>query len=430
MAAWERCFAHSTRCSIAPWPSKSLSKVQSNDEETLRRFKNEAQSAARLDHENIGRVHYVGEDHGWHYIVFEFIEGVNLRDLVDRDGPLLAGRRGQLHSAGGRRSRPMPRARRGPSRYQAVERFDRAGRASQARRYGAGAAAPSGALGRRFDCQRRHAGNVRLYLARTSPRSAQRRRPQRYLLARLHGLFHADPPAAVSRGNGIAEVASASSRRAGGSAVAASGSARRIVQDPAADAGQSAGAALSAAGGVDSRFACVVNQVWRYRAPSTTAALWLGESSSRAARWARHIPWAAPMALLLLVAVVLAVANRSSDADGKPAPIRHASVPAVDDARATEPAALASPTPAASSRVTSATAAGSAKVGQGQPRTPSPDSADGSERAKDELPKQSVSGSNPASSAASAREPSNAPRSAAAPLRATQPAGATRIDIR
>ena len=67
---------------------KVLSKVQSNDEETLRRFKNEAQSAARLDHDNIGRVHYVGEDQGWHYIVFEFIEGINLRELVDRDGPL------------------------------------------------------------------------------------------------------------------------------------------------------------------------------------------------------------------------------------------------------------------------------------------------------------------------------------------------------
>jgi serine/threonine protein kinase len=66
---------------------KVLSHDQSDDEETLRRFKNEAQSAARLDHENIGRVHYVGEDGGWHYIVFEFIEGINLRDLVQRDGP-------------------------------------------------------------------------------------------------------------------------------------------------------------------------------------------------------------------------------------------------------------------------------------------------------------------------------------------------------
>ncbi len=71
-----------------PVAVKILSKVQSGDEENLRRFKNEAQSAARLDHENIGRVHYVGEDRGWHYIVFEFIEGENLRDVVIRKGPL------------------------------------------------------------------------------------------------------------------------------------------------------------------------------------------------------------------------------------------------------------------------------------------------------------------------------------------------------
>jgi hypothetical protein len=65
---------------------KVLSRQQSDDEETLRRFRNEAQSAARLDHENIGRVHAVGSDDGWHYIVFEFIEGTNLRDVVVRDG--------------------------------------------------------------------------------------------------------------------------------------------------------------------------------------------------------------------------------------------------------------------------------------------------------------------------------------------------------
>ena len=58
------------------------------DPETLRRFKNEAQSAARLDNENIARVYFVGEDRGLHYIVFEFIEGVNVRDLVEQEGPL------------------------------------------------------------------------------------------------------------------------------------------------------------------------------------------------------------------------------------------------------------------------------------------------------------------------------------------------------
>ncbi|MBP89979.1 MAG: hypothetical protein CMJ64_25265 [Planctomycetaceae bacterium] len=66
-------------------------KVVSNDqtdEDTLRRFRNEAQSAARLDHPNIARVYSVGEAGGWNFIVFEFIEGVNVRDLVMHKGPL------------------------------------------------------------------------------------------------------------------------------------------------------------------------------------------------------------------------------------------------------------------------------------------------------------------------------------------------------
>ncbi len=66
---------------------KVLSRQQSSDEEMLRRFRNEAQSAARLDHENIGRVHAVGSNDGWHYIVFEYIEGTNLRDVIARGGP-------------------------------------------------------------------------------------------------------------------------------------------------------------------------------------------------------------------------------------------------------------------------------------------------------------------------------------------------------
>lgn len=67
---------------------KILSPEQAADHETLQRFQNEAQSAARLDHENIARVFHVGEDRGLHYIVFEFIEGVNIRAHVERQGPL------------------------------------------------------------------------------------------------------------------------------------------------------------------------------------------------------------------------------------------------------------------------------------------------------------------------------------------------------
>ena len=67
---------------------KILSPEHATDRETVLRFQNEAQSAARLDHENIARVYYVGEDRGLNYIVFEFIEGVNVRDLVESKGPL------------------------------------------------------------------------------------------------------------------------------------------------------------------------------------------------------------------------------------------------------------------------------------------------------------------------------------------------------
>lgn len=71
-----------------PVALKVLSPEQAADEETLLRFQNEAQSAARLDHDNIARVYYVGEDRGLHYIVFEFVEGLNVRALVEQKGPL------------------------------------------------------------------------------------------------------------------------------------------------------------------------------------------------------------------------------------------------------------------------------------------------------------------------------------------------------
>jgi len=58
------------------------------DVDSLRRFRIEAQSAARLDHPNIARVFYVGEDDGWNFIVFEYISGINIRELVSQRGPL------------------------------------------------------------------------------------------------------------------------------------------------------------------------------------------------------------------------------------------------------------------------------------------------------------------------------------------------------
>ena len=67
---------------------KVLPPEQAAGADALQRFQNEAQSAARLDHENIARVYFVGKDHDLSFIVFEFVEGVNVRLLVEQKGPL------------------------------------------------------------------------------------------------------------------------------------------------------------------------------------------------------------------------------------------------------------------------------------------------------------------------------------------------------
>jgi serine/threonine-protein kinase len=62
-----------------------------DSEDLQRRFLIEAQSTARLDHPNIARVHYIGRDRGLPYIVFEYIEGQNVRELNAQRGPLPVG---------------------------------------------------------------------------------------------------------------------------------------------------------------------------------------------------------------------------------------------------------------------------------------------------------------------------------------------------
>ncbi len=67
---------------------KVLTHRYGRDSDTVRRFRIEAQSAARLNHDNIASVYFVDEDKGWNFIVFEYIDGENIRDLVQRVGPL------------------------------------------------------------------------------------------------------------------------------------------------------------------------------------------------------------------------------------------------------------------------------------------------------------------------------------------------------
>ncbi|MFN4257959.1 MAG: serine/threonine-protein kinase [Gemmataceae bacterium] len=65
---------------------KILPPEMATDPENIRRFQQEARAAAKLDHENIARVFYCGEDQGLNFIAFEFVEGENLRTVLERRG--------------------------------------------------------------------------------------------------------------------------------------------------------------------------------------------------------------------------------------------------------------------------------------------------------------------------------------------------------
>lgn len=67
---------------------KVLPPSQSRDISAVQRFRNEAQAAAQLDHDNIARVYYIGEDKALHFIAFEYIRGTNLREIVQQKGKL------------------------------------------------------------------------------------------------------------------------------------------------------------------------------------------------------------------------------------------------------------------------------------------------------------------------------------------------------
>ncbi len=67
---------------------KILPPDMANDPENVRRFHQEARAAAKLDHENIARVFYCGEDQNLHFIAFEFVQGENLRAILERRGRL------------------------------------------------------------------------------------------------------------------------------------------------------------------------------------------------------------------------------------------------------------------------------------------------------------------------------------------------------
>lgn len=71
-----------------PVAVKVMSRHHASDADTVRRFLNEARSAARLNHRNIAQVFSAGDSDSRPYIVFEFVEGSNIRSIVEQRGPL------------------------------------------------------------------------------------------------------------------------------------------------------------------------------------------------------------------------------------------------------------------------------------------------------------------------------------------------------
>ncbi|MEZ6046084.1 MAG: serine/threonine-protein kinase [Planctomycetaceae bacterium] len=61
---------------------------EEDDETYLKRFSQEAAAAAALNHPNIVQVYSIGEEQGYHYIAQEYVQGVNLRQYIDKHGPL------------------------------------------------------------------------------------------------------------------------------------------------------------------------------------------------------------------------------------------------------------------------------------------------------------------------------------------------------
>jgi eukaryotic-like serine/threonine-protein kinase len=67
---------------------KVLRQQYVHDEEFIRRFRREAQSAASLSHPNVVSIYDVGQEDEVHYIVMEYVEGSTLNDVIKERAPL------------------------------------------------------------------------------------------------------------------------------------------------------------------------------------------------------------------------------------------------------------------------------------------------------------------------------------------------------
>src|SRR5213083_3638710 len=67
---------------------KILHEQFTRDDAYVERFRREARAVAQLTHPNIVTVIDRGEQDGRQFIVFEYVHGMNLKALIEREGPL------------------------------------------------------------------------------------------------------------------------------------------------------------------------------------------------------------------------------------------------------------------------------------------------------------------------------------------------------
>ena len=69
---------------------KVLPEEHAISEDFVRRFLAEAKAIAQLSHPNVVAVHYAGSEEGQYFFAMEYVEGENLQQVVEREGPLAA----------------------------------------------------------------------------------------------------------------------------------------------------------------------------------------------------------------------------------------------------------------------------------------------------------------------------------------------------
>ncbi|MEO1979824.1 MAG: protein kinase, partial [Fuerstiella sp.] len=52
------------------------------DASLVARFRNEARACAQLNHDNVARIFFAGEQDGIHYIAYEYADGINIKELI------------------------------------------------------------------------------------------------------------------------------------------------------------------------------------------------------------------------------------------------------------------------------------------------------------------------------------------------------------